>query len=203
MSERAVIRGHDEIAMLARNINGMLSALQKAELELNESMQRYRSIFETAGAAMAIWGEDMVFTLVNTEFLKLSGYSREEVQGRMSWGLSAGGIRSMRGTPAGMERHREDHTADRHGGQDKVSGRVIRDILLNVDRIPGSEFFVASARYHRGQANQRRLDASTNRKNAPRELENEIASRIEYTGCTFMKLRTPLTDTRLQRGIDS
>ena len=52
---------------------------------LRESESKYRTIFETTGTATVIIEEDTTISLANKEFTKLSGYSKEEVEGRKSW----------------------------------------------------------------------------------------------------------------------
>ena len=51
---------------------------------LKESERKYETIFETTGTATAIVEEDLTLSLVNTEFEKLSGYSKEEIEGKKS-----------------------------------------------------------------------------------------------------------------------
>ena len=55
------------------------------EQALQESENRYRTIFENTGTAMVIIEEDSTISLANTEFEKLSGYTREETEGKRSW----------------------------------------------------------------------------------------------------------------------
>lgn len=45
----------------------------------------YRAIFEHTGTAMSIVGEDTVIQLVNSKYEKLSGYSKDELEGKISW----------------------------------------------------------------------------------------------------------------------
>lgn len=52
---------------------------------LKESQAEYRAIFENTGNATVIIEEDTTISLANTEFVKLSGYSREEIEGKKSW----------------------------------------------------------------------------------------------------------------------
>ena len=52
---------------------------------LRESEDKYRTIFETTGTATIIIEEDTTISLANKEFEKLSGYSKEEVEGKKSW----------------------------------------------------------------------------------------------------------------------
>ena len=55
---------------------------KKAEEIASASELLYRTIFETSGTAMIILGEDMQISLVNQEFEKLSGYSKEEIENK-------------------------------------------------------------------------------------------------------------------------
>jgi len=56
-------------------------AIEKREAEenLRESEERYRTTFESTGTATVIVEEDTTISLANMEFMKLCGYSREEV----------------------------------------------------------------------------------------------------------------------------
>jgi PAS domain S-box-containing protein len=56
--------------------------LNKARME---SELLYQAVFETSGTAMMIFGEDMLISLVNREFEKLSGYSKEEIENKKKW----------------------------------------------------------------------------------------------------------------------
>jgi PAS domain S-box-containing protein len=56
-----------------------------AEEALRESEIKYRSIFETTAAATIIIEEDTTISLVNDAFEKLSGISREKMEGKRSW----------------------------------------------------------------------------------------------------------------------
>ncbi len=57
---------------------------KNAEKTLKQSKLYYKTIFENTGTATFIFGEDTIISLVNTECEKLSGYSREELEGK-SW----------------------------------------------------------------------------------------------------------------------
>ena len=52
---------------------------------LRESEDKYRTIFETTGTATVIIEEDTTISLANKEFEKLSGYTKEEVEGKKNW----------------------------------------------------------------------------------------------------------------------
>lgn len=52
---------------------------------LIESEEKYRVIFETSGAATIIADEDRMIYMANREFVRISGYSREEIEGKKYW----------------------------------------------------------------------------------------------------------------------
>lgn len=52
-------------------------------LEYSENL--YRTVFEATGTASIIIDEDTTILLANSEFEKLSGYRREEIENRLSW----------------------------------------------------------------------------------------------------------------------
>lgn len=58
---------------------------KKAENEIKKSENYYKAIFEHTGAATVIIEEDTTISLANAEFERLSGYPREEIQGKRSW----------------------------------------------------------------------------------------------------------------------
>ena len=66
-------------------IMGNALSLKRAEQELRNSEEKYRSVFENTGTATIIVEEDTTISLANEEFAKLSGYQREEVEGKKSW----------------------------------------------------------------------------------------------------------------------
>ncbi len=73
--------GNERTTMVIRD----LSETKKAEKAVKESETYYRVIFEHTGTATIIIEEDTTISLANEEFEKLSGYSREELEGHKSW----------------------------------------------------------------------------------------------------------------------
>jgi diguanylate cyclase (GGDEF)-like protein/PAS domain S-box-containing protein len=58
---------------------------KKAESELKRSEEQYRTIFENTGTASIIIEGDGKISLANGEFERLTGFTREGVQGKMYW----------------------------------------------------------------------------------------------------------------------
>jgi PAS domain S-box-containing protein len=55
------------------------------EEEIKKSEAYYKTIFENTGTATIIIGDNTIISLANSEFEKLSGYSKEELEGKKSW----------------------------------------------------------------------------------------------------------------------
>ena len=58
---------------------------KKAETDFKKSELYYRTIFENTGTATLIFGENTIVSLANSEFEKLSGYLKQEMEGKKSW----------------------------------------------------------------------------------------------------------------------
>ncbi len=124
--------------------------------KLRESEEMYRTIFETTGTAAVMVEEDTTVSLVNTEFEKLSGYSREETEGKRSWTEFA--------TKDALERLSEYHRLRRmdpgaapgsYEAQFIKSNGQIRDCLITVSMIAGTKksvVFVVDITEHKEEA---------------------------------------------------
>ena len=55
------------------------------EIALENSLNLYRAIFETTGAATIIINSDTTIILANSGFAKLSGFTIDELEGKKSW----------------------------------------------------------------------------------------------------------------------
>ncbi|MCG2828465.1 PAS domain S-box protein [Methanothermobacter sp. K4] len=122
-----------------------LTERKKLEDELKEKERLYRSIFENTGSATTIVDEDTTILMVNREFERLSGYSREEIEGKKSWRefLADEDLKRMEGyhnlwmkDPELVPRSYNFRFRDRHGN--------VRYIRMTADPIPGTTMIVAS-----------------------------------------------------------
>jgi len=70
---------------LKRHQDHLEELVEERTKALQESEEMYWTVFETAGTAAVMVEEDTTMSLINTEFEKLSGYSKEEIEGKRSW----------------------------------------------------------------------------------------------------------------------
>lgn len=118
---------------------------ERAEEALRRSENYYRSVFETSGAATIIIDEDTTVSLANPRFEELTGYSRGEIEGKMSWtdfvhhqdvGWMTHYHYLRRQAPGVAPRQYEFHLVERQGR--------VRNIFLSVDVIEDTNQSVAS-----------------------------------------------------------
>ncbi len=131
---------------------------EEADLQqLIDSLEKHhRTVFETTGNATIIIEEDTTISLVNADFERLSGYPKEEIEGKMSWTLfidkaDLGKMmqyhRLRRIDPNAAPRNYYFKFIDRHGST--------KDIYMTVAMIPGTKKSIAS---FKDISEQRRLE---------------------------------------------
>jgi two-component system, cell cycle sensor histidine kinase and response regulator CckA len=152
--------------------NRDITERKQTEDSLKRSEYLYRVIFENTGNANILLREDTKIILANSEFEKLSGYSKKEIEGKKSWTefIAAEDLNRMvqynqqRRTGAGAApRKYEFRFRDRYGS--------VKDIAISVDMIPSTKEYIAS------------LHDITERKQAERTLQESqrrLADIIEF-----------------------
>ena len=140
-------KGGNPSAQFAELRNMILQAVRRrwAEEEMQRARDLYRSVFEHTGSATLIIEGDMTISLINSEAARLSGYSREEVEGKISWTTFvaphdlkrlADYHRQRRAKPDSVPGTYEFQMVDRQGRR--------RDMHLTIGIIPGTDRSVAS-----------------------------------------------------------
>ena len=126
----------------AATLNFMSDITERREIEqrLIDSEKNYRTIFETTGSAMMILEEDTTISLMNTYSEVLSGYKKEEIEGKVSWMklVHKDDIEQMRSyhysrrlDPALAPNAYEFRLVDKQGN--------IKNIYLNIAMFPGTK----------------------------------------------------------------
>jgi len=139
---------------LARLVPAITRELREAKMRherrlaleaLKQSENLYRAIFENTGTANVIFDENMTILIMNKECENLSGYSREEIEGKKKWieFIAPEDLNRLREyqrlrntDPLSAPKRYEFHFIDKAGN--------IRNILKTVDIIPGTKKRVAS-----------------------------------------------------------
>jgi PAS domain S-box-containing protein len=117
-----------------------------AEEELERSENLYRTIFEKTGAATLIYDESRTILRANAEFARISGYDRENVEGKRAWTDFI-----VKEDLARMETYDKARTSAHAGVPSLYEFRLmdrdgnIRYCINNVAMIAGSDRSVASA----------------------------------------------------------
>jgi PAS domain S-box-containing protein len=62
-----------------------ITYLKRIENDLRKSEAYYRTLFENTGTATIVVDDDYTILMANSQFEKLSGYSKDELEGKKSW----------------------------------------------------------------------------------------------------------------------
>ncbi len=187
-----------------------IALLKEKEEELVKSEEKYRTTFENTGTAMAILEEDTTISLVNTQFEKLSGYSKEEIEGKMKWTtlIHPDDLEKMREyNKKRQETSNNTPTQYEFKGIDK-KGNII-DILINANLIPGTRktivYLIDLTEKIRLQEQLKEYSQKLEKKVEERTREllaiNEELKKANQVKNDFLangshELRTPLTSIR-------
>ena len=75
----------EELAKANESIQTEITKRIRLEEALRQVEARYQAVFENSGTAMGIIDKDTTILKVNKEYLKLGGYSKDEVEGKLSF----------------------------------------------------------------------------------------------------------------------
>jgi PAS domain S-box-containing protein len=166
-----------------------LTELKLLNETLKESREQYQKIFKNAGAAIGIVEVDMTLSMVNDEFEKISGYTRQDIEGKIKWNEFV--------DEQNIEKVKRYHTRIRQGKEgmrgeyeccfiDKTGNE--KEVIVNVGIISGTKRCIVSL-----------LDISSHK----HELELRVAElrRVhdelsQYSRILSYDLRTPLRAIR-------
>jgi len=134
-----------DIAFALNNL-GLEEAQKRAEDTLRESENKYQTIFETTGTATIIVEEDTTISLANKEFEKLSGYSKQEIEGKKRWTDFVARKNDLERMKAYHNLRRIDpHAAPRNYEYQFFDKKgMVKDIFTTIAVIPGTRKSVAS-----------------------------------------------------------
>jgi len=150
------------------NISTVCAPIQRA---LDSSETLYRTVFENTGTATIIGQDDTTILLANTTFEHLSGYTKEELEGKKSWTdfIVKHDLEKMLNYHH-LRRINSEEVPKNYEIQFRNRNGDVHDIYITVDLIPGTNNSVLSF-----------MDI-TDLKNAEREvriLNEELEKRVQ------------------------
>ena len=130
---------------LVKKLEEKMLDLEISNKRAKELEERYRIVFENTGTAIVVVEKNMIISLVNTRFERLSGYSKDEIENKMKWTNFI--------IPEDLEKMEKYHIARRKtGGKAATEYEFhfidrkgnIKDIFLKVGMIPRTKKSIAS-----------------------------------------------------------
>ena len=159
VDEASVIEDLEKEMQALDKENGQLGQLV-AEVPQLES--QYRKVFELSGAPTMIIDADMPRIMVNREFVKLTGYTQTEIEGRMKWTafIAEEDIDRMKGYHVGRRDAHPDIPNEYECRVVDRSGRS-KDIFVKVGMLDETRQVARRARPRKGPRHAEQCDAFT------------------------------------------
>ncbi|HTY16012.1 MAG TPA: PAS domain S-box protein [Methanoregulaceae archaeon] len=136
---------YEQIAANEEELRQNFDDLKRQREISEESEERYRTVFENTGTSMLLIEDDLTVSIANGEFYRMSGYTKQEVEGRKSWKdfIAGDDIETM------ITQHHlrmMDRTSPLKSHEFRFITRSgeFRTMLPTIDRIPGTGRSVAS-----------------------------------------------------------
>ena len=136
---------HKELELRVKELEKEVTKLKQTEEALLKAEEQYRTVFESTGTATITGDENTTILMVNSEFEKLSGYSKQEIERKKSWSEFVieedlekikNFHRLRRIDPSAAPRNHEFRFINKEG--------EIRHIFATVAMIPGTKTGVSS-----------------------------------------------------------
>jgi len=144
-TKEQLIRELSELRACTKDLTRRLDDTASAQSPAAEPESWYRTVFEHTGTATVIIDNDMTISLANAEFENLSGYTKQEIEGKKGWPefVPEDDVTWMkhyhqtrRHDPQAAPRNYEFHFIDRTGS--------VKNIYMTIGIIPGTLKSVAS-----------------------------------------------------------
>jgi PAS domain S-box-containing protein len=118
---------------------------KRTEDTIRTSEQKYRTVFETTGTATVLIENDGTISLANSEFERLSGYPKDEIENRKKWTefVIQEDLDRMLAQHR-MRRQDQKIALTHYEFRFRSRSGEVRDIYLTIDVIPGTTKSVAS-----------------------------------------------------------
>ena len=119
--------------------------LHESQEKIKESEKAYRAIFENTGTAMMIVEEDKTISLINSRFEEISGYTKDEIEGKIKWTIFVDQKDLQRMVSYNDERWRSPDKVPSQYVFDFITRESsVKPVQLSIGIIPGTKKAVVS-----------------------------------------------------------
>lgn len=138
MLRRQVRKKTTELMKNQQNLESEIVARRNAE-------EKYKSIFNNTGAATILIEADMTISMANENALRLLGYTREEIEGKMKTGDFIKGEHFKTVSEYHLSRRMGNHNAPSEYETQLISKNGdVKDVFIRVGMIPETQISIAS-----------------------------------------------------------
>ncbi len=129
----------------ARIVAHDITDRKRMEEALKKSAEYYRTVFESTATANIIIAEDTTILMANRDFARMSGYTRQELEGRISWKVFVheDDLEKME-TYHGLRRIDPEAAPSSYEFRFVNRDGEVRDVIIHVAVIPGTKESIAS-----------------------------------------------------------
>ena len=198
LSERIAMSGKDELSDLSDTINSMLTVLQQSHNYLQESEEKLQLTFDAIADGVTVSDLNGDVVQVNEAAIRMYSYdNKADIVGRSTFDfiIEDDRLRAIENLKRTLN---DGYTADigytflsKDGRQfpGEISAAVLQDAAGN----PTGFVSITKNITERRQAEEKLQKLYEQETKLRRELESEIAKRVEFTRALVHELKTPLT----------
>ncbi len=118
---------------------------KQSEEALRRSEERYRTVFENTGNATMVIQENCIISFANNEFARLSGFSKDEIDGKMKWTeFVTDEDRERMLAQHRLRRESPEKALTRYEFRFVMRSGDIRTVSATIEIIPGTKMSIAS-----------------------------------------------------------
>ncbi len=136
---------YEQISAIEEELRQNLDEILTGQHLLKESEEKYRTVFENTGTAMVVIEENGIISLANEEFANLSGFCKEDVEGKKNWTeFVIEEDREWMLIQSRLRRENPDEARTHYEFRFVTKVGDLRTIYLSIGVIPGTKKSVAS-----------------------------------------------------------